>query len=207
MSRTHYITRYVHIDGQSIYIDGGLMYRGETAGADFLTEAYKGTGLDYPKFYKMDPLSRLAILSTEALLTGRKLTQEYKPEDVAIVVSCAHGSLDTDIRYQQSLAGTASPSLFIYTLPNVMIGEVCIRQGIKGENTCFVSESFEPEFQSDYVNGLLADGRAEACISGRADYLRGEMNAFFMLVEKNPASLGEYNMQTINQLYHRQWKN
>lgn len=207
MSRSHYITRYVHIDGQSIYVDGGLLYRGDHMGADFLTEAYKGIGLDYPKFYKMDPLSRLAILATEALLTGRKLTQEYSPEDIAIIASCAHSSLDTDLRYQQSVATAPSPSLFVYTLPNVMIGEVCIRQGIKGENTCFVSESFDPSFQTDYVNGLLGEGRAEVCISGRADYLRGEMNAFFMLVEKNPASLGEHNSQTTKQLYDRQWKN
>lgn len=206
MSRPNYITRYVHIDGQSIYVDGALMYRGESSGADFLTEAYKDIGLDYPKFYKMDPLSRLAILAVEALLTGRRLTQEYLPEDIAIIASCANSSLDTDIRYQQSIATAPSPSLFVYTLPNVMIGEVCIRQGIKGENTCFVSEVFDPDFQTGYVNGLLAECRAEVCISGRADYLRGGINAFFMLVEKNPASLGEYNTQTINQLYHRQWK-
>lgn len=203
----HYITRYVHIDGKAIYVDGALLYGGETTGVEFLTEAYKGMGLDYPKFYKMDPLSRLAILATEALLRGRRLTQEYKPEDVAIIVSCAHSSLDTDLRYQQSMATAPSPSLFVYTLPNVMIGEVCIRQGIKGENTCFVSDSFDPDFQADYVNGLLVENRAEVCISGRADYLRGEMNAFFMLVEKNPASLGEYNSQTTKQLYERQWKN
>lgn len=207
MARSHYITRYVHIDGKAIYVDGALLYGGETTGAEFLTEAYKGMGLDYPKFYKMDPLSRLAILATEALLRGRRLTHEYKPEDVAIIVSCAHSSLDTDLRYQQSMATAPSPSLFVYTLPNVMIGEVCIRQGIKGENTCFVSDRFDPNFQADYVNGLLTGNRAEGCISGRADYLRGEMNAFFMLVEKNPASLGEYNSQTTKQLYERQWKN
>ncbi|MBS1622418.1 MAG: hypothetical protein JST83_00185 [Bacteroidetes bacterium] len=203
----HYITRYVHINGAAIYVDGALYYRGEASGAEFLTEAYKGIGLDYPKFYKMDPLCRLAILATEVLLTGRKITQEYKPEDIAIIATCAHSSLDTDLRYQQSIDTAPSPSLFVYTLPNVMIGEVCIRQGITGENTCFVSADFDPEFQADYVNGLLDTGRAEAAISGRADYLRGEMNAFFMLVEKNPASLGEYNTQTIKQLYDRQWKN
>ena len=207
MSRPNYITRYVHIVGQSIYVDGALLYRGEASGADFLAEAYKGIGLDYPKFYKMDPLSRLAIIATETLVTGRKLAQEYRPEDIAIIASCAYSSLDTDIRYQQSVAVAPSPSLFVYTLPNVMIGEVCIRQGIKGENTCFVSDAFDPAFLAEYVNGLLAEGRAEVCISGRADYLRGGMNAFFMLVEKNPASLGEYNTQTIKQLYDWQWKN
>ncbi|MBS1685572.1 MAG: hypothetical protein JSS76_12480 [Bacteroidetes bacterium] len=202
-----YITRYVQVNGAAIHVDGGLYYRGEASGAEFLAEAYKGIGLDYPKFYKMDPLSRLAVLATEMLLKGRKITQEYKPEDVAVIVTSAHSSLDTDLRYQQSVATAPSPSLFVYTLPNVMIGEVCIRQGIKGENTCFVSADFDPEFQAGYVNGLLVEGRAEVCISGRADYLRGGMNAFFMLVEKNPASLGEYNTQTIKQLYDRQWKN
>jgi hypothetical protein len=203
-----YITRYVHVDGKAIHIDGALIYRSPgNSGVDFLVEAYKALEINYPKFYKMDSLSKLAILATEILLKGTRLTEQYKAQDIAVIASCANSSLDTDLRYQASIATAPSPSLFVYTLPNVMIGEICIRHGIKGENTCFVSSEFDPEFQTDYVNGLLADGCAEVCLSGWADYLGGKMNAFFMLVEKNPTSLGEHNTQTVKQLYDRQWKN
>lgn len=202
-----YITRYAHINGKAIYIDGALVFEGAAAGADFLVEAYKALEINYPKFYKMDNLSKLAILTTEVLLKGIKLTDKYKAGDIAVIASCANSSLDTDLRYHASIATAASPSLFVYTLPNVMIGEICIRHGIKGENTCFVSSEFDAEFQTDYVNGLLENDNAEMCLSGWADYLGGEMNAFFMLVEKNPTSLGEYNTLTVKQLYDRQWKN
>ena len=207
MSRASYITRYAHVNGRTIYIDGALVFESELAGADFLIEAHKALEINYPKFYKMDKLSKLAILATEMLLKGVKLTDKYRAEDIAVIASCANSSLDTDLRYQTSIATAPSPSLFVYTLPNVMIGEICIRHGIKGENTCFVSDEFDAGFQTDYVNGLIADGCAEACLSGWADYLGGKMNAFFMLVEKNPTSLGEHNTQTVKQLYDRQWKN
>ncbi|CAM6004753.1 unnamed protein product [Sphagnum balticum] len=92
------------------------------------------------------------------------LTDAYKVlEDIAVIVSCAHSSLDTDRRYWESVeAGAPSPSLFVYTLPNVMLGEICIRWGIKGENTCMVSDTFDVGCQADYVNGLLDQGYAEA---------------------------------------------
>ncbi|MCW3124810.1 MAG: hypothetical protein JWO03_468 [Bacteroidetes bacterium] len=207
MARTNYITRYSHINGKAIYVDGASVFERTSSGTDFLVEAYKGLGINYPKFYKMDNLCKLAILTVEVMLKDRKLNEEYKPSDIAVIASCANSSLDTDLRYQASTADAASPSLFVYTLPNVMIGEICIRHGIKGENTCFVSSEFDAVFQTDYVNGLLANDNAEICLSGWADYLGGEMNAFFMLVEKNPTSLGEHNTETVKQLYDRQWKN
>ena len=202
-----YITRYAHINGKSISVDGALVYEGSAEGADFLVEAYKALGINYPKFYKMDNLCKLAVLTVEMLRKDRKLTEHYKSEDIAVIASCANSSMDTDIRYQQTVAEAPSPSLFVYTLPNVMIGEICIRHGIKGENSCFVSREFDADFQVGYVNGMLAGGSAEICLSGWADYLQGRMNAFFMLVEKNPTSLGEHNPQTVKQLYDRQWKN
>ena len=156
----------------------------------------------------MDNLSKLGVLATELLLRDGNLSKKYEPEDIAVIVSCANSSLDTDKRYWDSVvAGAPSPSLFVYTLPNVMLGEICIRWGIKGENTCLVSDGFDAAFQTDYVNSLLDTGYAEVCISGWADYLDGEMEAFFMLVEKNPTSLEKHNPQTVQKLYDRPWKN
>ena len=155
----------------------------------------------------MDNLSKLAFLAAESLLRGSNLKASYKPEDIAIVLSNANSSLDTDIRYWDSVATAASPSLFVYTLPNVMIGEICIRHHIKGENTCFVRDKFDVDFQTNYVNGLLNGGNAEVCISGWADYLYGKMEAFFMLVEKKHTSLAAHDPLTVKKLYHRQWKN
>jgi len=203
------ISRYIHISNQGIMLNNDVIYRPDNKlGSELLVDAFKTLGLNYPKFYKMDNLCKLAVLATELLLRNTDFAGKYKPEDIAVIVSTANSSLDTDRRYWDSVvAGAPSPSLFVYTLPNVMLGEICIRWGIKGENTCLASEQFDAAFQTDYVNSLLDLGNAEVCISGWADYLNGEMEAFFMLVEKNPTSLGIYNPETVQKLYDRKWKN
>jgi hypothetical protein len=156
----------------------------------------------------MDNLSKLASLAAELLLKDTDLSARYQPDQIAVIISNANSSLDTDQRYWDSVqAGAPSPSLFVYTLPNVMLGEICIRWGIKGENTCLVSDTFDADFQTEYVNSLLDNGNAEVVISAWADYLNGEMEAFFMLVEKNPTSLETHNPLTVKKLYDRKWKN
>jgi 3-oxoacyl-(acyl-carrier-protein) synthase len=172
-----------------------------------MTEIYKHLGTDYPKFYKMDHLSRLAFIASELLLRDTGTLSHYQPQDMSIVVSTRHSSMDTDLRYWNTVATAASPSLFVYTLPNVMIGEICIRNGIKGENTCFVSDTFDAAVQTGYINGLIAGGNAELCISGWADHLAETSEAFFMLVEKKPSSLGWHDIQTVQKLYDSTWKN
>jgi 3-oxoacyl-(acyl-carrier-protein) synthase len=209
MAPTNYISRFINISNQGILLDDEVIYQADgKAGSELLVDAFKTLAVNYPKFYKMDNLSKLAVLATELLLRNTDFAGKYKSEDIAVIVSNANSSLDTDQRYWDSVvAGAPSPSLFVYTLPNVMLGEICIRWGIKGENTCLVSEQFDAAFQTDYVNSLLDLGNAEVCISGWADYLDGEMEAFFMLVEKNPTSLEKHNPQTVQKLYDRKWKN
>ena len=209
MSSQYSISRYVHITNEGIKLNGDEIYQPQgKSGADLLLDAYKAMGYTSPKFYKMDNLSKLASLAAELLLKDADLSARYQPDQIAVIISNANSSLDTDQRYWDSVqAGAPSPSLFVYTLPNVMLGEICIRWGIKGENTCLVSDSFDAEFQTDYVNGLLDNGNAEVVISARADYLDGEMEAFFMLVEKNHTSLEKHNPLTVKKLYVRKWKN
>src|SRR6185503_17555551 len=89
---------------------------------DFLLKAYDWVQLMYPKYYKMDRLSKLGLLASEILL------KEYKRDaSTAVVLSNAHSSLDTDLRFWESAKTQASPSLFVYTLPNIVAGEICIR--------------------------------------------------------------------------------
>ena len=59
----------------------------EMLGGDFATfakGAYKHLGIDYPKFFKMDALSKLAFLGMEYLLPT--LPSEEK-EDMALILS------------------------------------------------------------------------------------------------------------------------
>jgi hypothetical protein len=151
----------------------------------FLETAYRHFNLKYPKFHKMDRLCQLGLLASEVLLEGNFNREKYPAGEVGIVLSNASASLDTDLRYANTMSAIPSPALFVYTLPNIMIGEICIRNGFKGENAFFVFNAFDATFMEQYVSHLLDNQLAQACICGWVELLKEEYSANLMLVEKD----------------------
>lgn len=105
---------------------------------------YKHLGMEYPKFYKMDPLSKLGVLVCEFLLTQHPLTAEER-EHLTMTFANAGSSIYTDKKYLESMSETASPALFVYTLSNIVQGEVSIRHKIYGESIFFIMPAYDPE--------------------------------------------------------------
>jgi hypothetical protein len=151
--------------------------------ADFMLATYQHLELNYPKFYKMDSLSKLGWLASEVLLKDSLIT-DYHPQDVGLILSNANASLDSDKKYINSVSDIPSPALFVYTLPNIMIGEICIRNNFKGEHAFFIFEKFNAEFLDQYVNSLLNNNVLKACICGWVDVTGDEYKAVLFLVEK-----------------------
>lgn len=181
-----YITAYSSIAKQTACKNGNLVFRdteNNTAG-DFFISLYKYLNAGYPKFYKMDNLSKLGFLAAELLLGERKISESYSPEDIGIVFSNANASLDADIHYMDSVKNIPSPALFVYTLPNIVIGEISIRHGFKGENAFFVSEKFEESFMHFYVTDLFNRSALKSCICGWVECFRDNYQAVLWLVEK-----------------------
>lgn len=135
----------------------------------FAKALYVQLDIEYPKFFKIDSLCKLAFLGAELLLKGNKLQGE-----TAIVLGTRRGSLFTDQKFQESIGDRQnyfpSPAVFVYTLPNIMLGEICIRHGITGENSCFIMENFDPEFFQTYVENLLEKDSYVNCIAGWVDF-------------------------------------
>ena len=137
-----YITGSVIVRNGSFYKNGNLFWETKTD-EEFLNNAYTNLGLNYPKFYKMDALGKLGILSSDLLLRDIPY-QHYQPFETGIVLSNRHASIEADAKYFHSVSEIPSPALFVYTLPNIVIGEISIRYKFKGENAFFVKESFDP---------------------------------------------------------------
>ncbi|HEY4325594.1 MAG TPA: hypothetical protein VGN20_16480 [Mucilaginibacter sp.] len=152
--------------------------------AAFLVSLYHDLKLNYPKFYKMDNLSKLGLLAVEILLKDNFNPERYKPEEVGVVLANANSSLDDDIKYYESVKDVPSPSLFVYTLPNIVIGEICIRNNFKGEHAFFVMDSFDTDFIAQQVNYLMDNNILEACLCGWVDVFEKEYKATLFLVEK-----------------------
>lgn len=170
---------------------------------EFLTSLYRHLNLDYPKFYKMDHLSKLGWLASEIVLKDSRLPGEWQPEDVGIVLTNANSSLDTDIKYLDTVKDIPSPAVFVYTLPNIMIGEISIRNKFKGENAFFIFDRFDAAFLEQYVGQLLDTGLLKACICGWVDVLEEEYRAAVFLVARgqvdtpSPALFTKENMDKI----------
>jgi hypothetical protein len=166
--------------------DGETLFKNEKASdpGDFLLSAYTHFGFNYPRFYKMDPLSKLGWLASEILLTGPPPgLRNLHPEDVGLILANANSSLDTDLKYYASVKDIPSPSLFGYTLPNIMIGEICIRNNFKGENAFFITDGFDAGLIEQQVNLLFDQGIVKVCICGWVDLLKEDYKAVLFLVE------------------------
>jgi 3-oxoacyl-[acyl-carrier-protein] synthase-1 len=121
-----------------------------------LSEYYFSLKIEYPKFFKMDNLSKAGFLAAEILLQNH----ENKSE-TAIICFTGAASLNTDKAYQKTIQYEdeffPSPSLFVYTLPNIVTGEIAIRNGSKTETSCYVSENANAEMIMEVVTKTFND--------------------------------------------------
>ena len=181
-----------------------LFERSNTSINSFLLAAYQFLGVKYPKFYKMDNLAKLGWLAVEVLLKEGFKAGNYKETEIGVVLANASSSLDADIKYYDTVKDVASPALFVYTLPNIVIGEICIRNHFKGENAFFIFEDFDAGFMQKYVANLLNNNILQVCICGWVELLKEDYKAVLFLVEKDkgdrPTSFTIKNMNKIYQL-------
>ncbi len=166
-----YIIRNICITNLSVLVDGKPV-RGKITGGDFKTfsrELYKSFDCDYPKFYKMDNLCKLAFLGVELLLKDTQI--ESNPENTAVLLANSGSTIDTDSNFVDTLNKIPSPAIFVYTLPNIAAGELCIRHGWKGENLFLISENFIAEDHTENLQMLYASSTTRVCITGWINYL------------------------------------
>ena len=180
-----YITASCQIGHNRVYQNTDMVFESNDAGIDdFLLSVYQHFQLSYPKFYKMDNLSKLGWLAAEILLNGNFDKEHHQPEYTGTVLMNANSSLDMDLKYARSMQEVPSPSLFVYTLPNIVAGEICIRHHFKGENAFFVQPKFDAAFLKQQVDYLLDTNTLQTCICGWVDVLEEEYKAVLFLVEK-----------------------
>jgi len=129
-----------------------------------LESIYNAFDIQYPKFFKMDEVSQLCFLTTELLLKNIDITS-IPQEQRAVLIETKEGCIKADEDYFDSMHTAPSPAQFVYTLPNVMIGEICIRHKIKGENYCLVADHFDFAKQLDLIYALFTE-RTSICVHG-----------------------------------------
>ena len=209
------ITAYCSIKPKQVRVNGKIEFDEEnfTNFAPFIKSLYKQEEINYPKFYKMDGLSKLGFLAAELTLKHINLDLYHK-DKIGVVLANAAASLDTDITYQQSISNRSnyfpSPSVFVYTLPNIMIGEISIKHKLNGENGFLISEKFESQQLFTYVKELFQQNRVEACLIGWADLLNDDFDSLMMFIEPADNIVGQemermalpFSEETMNKIYN-----
>lgn len=129
-----------------------------------LTALYKEKIGDYPKYYKMDGLSRLGFVASELLSgDGRQCAR--------IILFNRSSSIAADRKYQASIAADdffPSPSVFVYTLPNIVAGEIALRQQWKTETSFYILPERNDALMQQIVDASLKAG--EQALTGWVDY-------------------------------------
>lgn len=185
MEQLLYISSYTAINNNRIVVDGEEVFHGEALDLSaFLKASLKNMEVDYPKFYKMDNLSKLSFVGVEYLLQN-----QVCEADTAVVLANRSGSLDTDVRHWASIRDESSyypsPAVFVYTLANICIGEICIRHGFQSENVFFVGEEYNTEIQHKYASYLLASGKANRVLCGWVEVFEENYKAVLYTVDKS----------------------
>jgi hypothetical protein len=196
-----HITAYCSITGNKVNKDGRLLFERAGSAEEFLNSVYTYLEISYPKFHKMDQLCKLGFLATEILLKNSGHSAKYGETDTGLVLSNSNSSLDVDLKYAKTIHAGASPALFVYTLPNIVIGEISIRHRFKGENAFFVFKQFDGNFIAEYVTSLFENKLIKNCICGWVDILKEEYSVLLFLVEGDSSenAMG-FTSDTLNQL-------
>ncbi|OFX76325.1 MAG: hypothetical protein A2X12_02995 [Bacteroidetes bacterium GWE2_29_8] len=165
------IQKRVEINKNTILVNGieSFSYTENNDFNLFIKSIYKSLNINYPKFYKMSNLCKLGFIASEVLLKDINLTSIDKNK-VGVILSNFSSSLQIDIEYQNTIKNIPSPGVFVYTLPNIITGEICIRNGFRGEELFLIQKNFNKEFIFNYVENLFIEGNTTLCISGWVEF-------------------------------------
>ena len=162
LHRVHILPDGVTLDGKPLPI--------QSQGAGLLSEIYRKYVGDYPKYHKMDALSRLAFLATELLLSRGDVPQGSKR---ATILFNRTSSVVADRCHLGSIAKPGefypSPSVFLGTLPNIATGEIAIRHGYTGETSLYITDFRDEALMKKVVSSSFSQGGFRSLICGFVD--------------------------------------
>ena len=160
---------YVALQPNAVMFDGKMLETKET-GSALLVELYRNHVGDYPKFFKMDALCRVGFVASELLLQDEAVVRFEPRDDRAVIFFNQSGSLNADTHYQATIQDLAnffpSPAAFVYTLPNIVTGEIAIRNKYYGETSFIVLEQADAAVMARQLLNAFHDSTTQSIIGG-----------------------------------------
>ena len=215
MNKKYIIEKYCIIRDNTVSLDDKEIYHDEKekSFSDFSKGLYKYSKIDYPKFYKMDNLSKLGFITSELLLKDHEWSANR--DETGLILCNSSASLDTDINHQKTISNKIdyfpSPAIFVYTLPNIMIGEICIRHKITGESAFYITEHFDSSFIFQYVNYLFEKNIVNECIAGWVEKYKEKYESVLFLIKKKEKNCKDckgniiFDIENIEKIYNKKF--
>lgn len=139
----------------------------------------------YMKFSKMDDYCKLGTTAVELLLSKTGGLSQYNPYEIALVVNTDTGCIESDLAHLDNITAdeyNSSPAIFVYTLPNVVAGEICIKNNFKGEGVTIVGKTEDPK---KIIEEFCCDANTKAAIYLYVDKCGNKFTAEAILFERN----------------------
>lgn len=166
-------THRVRITPSEIILDGAAVSLPEgISGKEMLSFIYKEKIGGYPQFYKMDLLSRLGFVASELLLAAEGKERFAVTDSRAVILFNRSSSLMTDRKYLETISEEnyyPSPALFVYTLPNIITGEIAIRNKYNGETSFYILPEKDGEVMEKVLESAFGDKKTASAIAGWID--------------------------------------
>ena len=164
------LVKRVKITPDSLSVDDKAVLT-EARGAALVTEIFKKYLADGSRFFKMDLYSRLAYVGTGLL--AKEALDAYDPEDRALFIFTQNGSLLADRKHLSTFSDPESffpsPAVFINTLPNVVLGEIAVKNAIKGETTLVMLPCRDEAAMQRILEATTAATRPSVLLCGWVD--------------------------------------
>ncbi len=168
-----------------------------------LKQWYQGLSIHYPKFHKMDRYSQLVFLGVEELWTQIRPAIDFEAS-ISMIFANSNSCIHTDMGFYKTLEkNRPSPSLFVYTLPNIMMGELSIRHQWKGEQFFFILPKFDAIFYYNYTNLQFEIGKKFALV-GWVEQTGQQLDLLLYFISNSsvtgPISIA-HTIEELNKLY------
>lgn len=207
------VKQWISVTPEGVKVSGGMLVdvSGEmlttaatlstaARGAKLLTELYRRYVDDYAKFFKMDELSKLGFVASELLLRACAMRASEdsafdgsdgfnSTDNRAVILFGRSGTVVTDRKYLATIKREddyyPSPSLFVYTLPNMVAGEIALRHGYHGETAFYLLPQRDDRLMHQVIETTMSDGQTTSALCGWVDCASDDQyEAYLELIEE-----------------------
>lgn len=182
---------WIKITPREVILNGEKIELSSTGDA-LLTELYRERLAPYPKFFKMDALCKLGYVGAEMLLDSLSGSGKGNPREIvpcsnrAVILFNRSSSLNADSHFEETIGDRdnffPSPAVFVYTLPNIVTGEIAIRNKYFGETSFYVLKEKDLMAIAEHVEYAFEESETASILWGWVDYMNEDDFEALMLI-------------------------